>query len=116
MVTYPGYSTRTLNLIMDNLRRAHNGEGNHQAAIAWQYFKALGLSRPPSWNWDAFYFRPLAGRGRSPRQAAKSATPRAKPETYGCTCERDPECASCDQGWHGSCRWNCKYGRPVLQP
>lgn len=45
-----------------------------------------------------------------PRRTPPAASPA---ERYGCTCEREPECAACDQGHHRSCSYGCKSGQVV---
>lgn len=105
VVTYPGYETRTLNIITDNLHSAQCGNEKMQASIAWQYFKVLGYDSPPSWSWRRFGFTLTGEAGQPPRHA------KSQVETHGCTCERD--CASCDQGWHRSCTNYCQFGQKV---
>ena len=107
-VTYPGYETVTLHIIIDNLDAAERGEENYQSSIAWQYFKVLGYKNPPSWEWSRFSFTPS---GQVEPPTAGTMKPAKQAETYGCTCERD--CAGCDQGWHNTCRYGCKNGQPV---
>jgi hypothetical protein len=113
-VTYPGYDSRTLNIITENLQRALRGNMQHKASLAWQFFKAHGLDEPPrNWDWSRFTFTATGQPGRAPR-GGPTRPAQSKPtqeQTYGCTCPTD--CASCDQGWHQSCRQGCEYGQPV---
>jgi len=109
-VAYPGYRTAQLNILISNLAAARRGEKNMQAYIAWQYFKALGLEKPPiGWEWHRFSITPTGVALQPPTPGV--VKPRLRPETYGCTCPVD--CASCENDWHGSCRHDCKYGQQV---
>lgn len=104
-VNYPGYATCTLNIITENLDKARRGDVQMQASIAWQFFKALGFDRPNNWEWSRFDFTATGIPGRPPHHS------KPKVEIFGCTCERD--CASCDQGWHKSCRYGCQFGQVI---
>ena len=113
-VTYSGYPTCTLNIIAVNYNRAKLGEENMRASIAWQYFKTLGFERPANWEWDNFSIVATGQPGRPPRHSKPTPVAQLRPirpETYGCTCPND--CATCDQGWHHNCRYNCQYGQLV---
>ena len=107
-VTYPGYEARTLNIIIENLRKAKSGNVQMQASIAIQFFKTHNLDHVPGWDWKHFRFSHTSEAGRPPKRSKS-----AKVETYGCTCERD--CAACDQGWHKNCRYGCMHGQPVTR-
>jgi hypothetical protein len=106
-VTYPGYEPRTLNIITENLHAAESGNVRMQASFAWQFFKALGFNQPRNWDWRQFIFTATGEAGRPPRHARD-----AHVERYGCTCERD--CASCDQGWHQNCSYDCWFGQEII--
>ena len=52
-VTYPGFPTQELHIIIDNLEAAQLGANNMQLSIAYQYFKKLGRKCPPmTWRWS----------------------------------------------------------------
>lgn len=107
-VSYPGGETVTLHIIKDNYIEACNGATNMQASIARQYAAIAKPGPGWRWSWAWFSFTPV-GPVVPPTPGVKKPTKR--PETYGCTCERD--CASCEQGWHKSCSYGCKHGQVV---
>jgi len=112
-VSYPGLPTRNLHIIIDNYERARSGDKSMQAFFVRQYRSQIGTPVDNFIDWNRLSFKPI-GRAIGPTPEVKkpnSSTLVAKPEIHGCTCERD--CAGCDQGYHRSCRYGCKYGQPL---
>lgn len=112
IVTYGDHHTVQLNLIPENVALAMQGDDGMQASIIWQYFKALGYTRPPNWHWNYVKLRQTGQVGRPPRHSSTAQTRATSSQTvekYGCTCD---DCAACNQGWHASCK-NCRMGEPV---
>lgn len=110
LVSYPDPAARTLRMKIRNdvMTAAEAGNTTEQGKICARYKHRLGLRIYIGWTRLHANMRIDPNQSPPPKKAAST-----KPEHYGCTCERDPECASCDQGWHKSCHYGCKYGRVV---
>ena len=118
-VKYPGLPTRTLHIIVDNLELARKGDEGMQAFFIRQYKSQVGVGTEVYLEWDKLSLVPVGipvpptPEIKKPNGSSTPGASRPRREIYGCTCERDDTCASCDQGWHQSCRYGCKYGQVV---
>lgn len=111
VVSYPDPAARTLRMKISNaqMSAAENGNVTERDKICARYKRKLGLTI--FINWRELHANMKIDSNQSPSRKKQVAP--TQPQIYGCTCERDPECPGCDQGYHNGCRYNCKYGQRI---
>jgi hypothetical protein len=117
-VKYPGFSTRTLHIIIDNYQKACRGDKGMQAFFIRQYKSQAGVPAGQYLEWDKLSFKavgivvPPTPEIKKPNTRKPGGAPIPEPEKYGCTCEA-PSCGPCDQNRCHNCRHGCKRGQVV---
>ena len=50
--SYPGRPTATVNVVVDNLKKAHQGRANAQRSLLYQYKKAASIDKDTVLYWN----------------------------------------------------------------
>jgi hypothetical protein len=60
--TYPGHPTATVNVVVENLKKAQNGRANAQRSLLFQYKKAAKIDKNLQLHWKRLELEPHTAR------------------------------------------------------